>query len=170
MFARQEDILLLDERPSKSGGAVDHVAATSAMLVAGLGLTQLFMPLAAAPLTGIESSTGAQIVGLQWALLGGLLAFGGLFRMRVVTIFAAEFLFISGVAAAIVSAINHPDMMPLLVNGAVAVVGLVNTGLARLVEKADMKRELRITREKAKIASEAISNSAETKGAESANA
>lgn len=164
MFAKQEDILLLDERPSKSGGAVDHVAAASAILVAGLGLTQLLMPLMASPLTGIEGSTGAQIVGLQWALLGGLLAFGGLFRMRVVTIFAAEFLFIAGVAAAIVSAINHPDLMPLLVNGAVAVVGLVNSGLARLVDKADMRRELRIARETAKVASEAIVNNSEAKG------
>lgn len=165
MFAKQEDILLLDERTSKSGGAVDHIAAATAVLVAGLGLTQLFMPLVAAPLTGIESSTGAQVVGLQWALLGGLLAIGGLFRMRVVTIFAAEFLFISGVAAAIVSAINHQDMIPLLINGAVAFVGLSNSGLARLVEKADMKRELRITREKAKIVGEAMMNSSEAKGA-----
>ncbi|MEL7453749.1 MAG: hypothetical protein AAGJ50_10305 [Pseudomonadota bacterium] len=153
MFAKDEDILLLDERPAKSGGAVDHVAAASAVLVAGLGLTQIFLPPLAAPLTGIEGSTGAQIVGLQWALLSGLLAFGGLFRMRVVTIFAAEFLFLTGVAAAIVSAINHPDMIPLLVNGAVAFVGLINSGLARLVDKADMKRELRIARETAKLAS-----------------
>ncbi|MEO1220621.1 MAG: hypothetical protein AAFY42_04620 [Pseudomonadota bacterium] len=163
MFAKQEDILLLDERRSKSGGAVDHVAAASAVLVAGLGLAQLFMPLMAAPLTGIEGSTGAQIVGLQWALLGGLLAFGGLFRMRVVTIFAAEFLFLTGVAAAIVSAINHPDMMPLLVNGAVALVGLINSGLARLVDKADMKRELRIARETAKLASAPVVNDTDAK-------
>ncbi len=163
MFARQEDILLLEERPSKSGGAVDHVAAASAVLVAGLGLTQLFMPLLAAPLTGIESSTGAQIVGLQWAILGGLLAFGGLFRMRVLTIFAAEFLLICGVAAAIVSAINHPDMMPLLVNGAIAFVGLINSGLARLVDKADMKRELRIARETAKLANLPATNSTDAK-------
>lgn len=163
MFAKQEDILLLDERQPKSGGAVDHVAAASAVVVAGLGLAQLFVPLMAAPLTGIESSTGAQIVGLQWALLGGLLAFGGVFRMRVVTIFAAEFLFLCGVAAAIVSAINHPDMMPLLVNSAVAFVGLANSGLARLVEKADMKRELRIARETAKFANQSVANLTENK-------
>lgn len=165
MFAKQEDILLLDERRPKSGGAVDHVAAASAVLVAGLGLTQLFMPLIAVPLTGIEGSTGAQIVGLQWALLGGLLAFGGLFRMRVVTIFAAEFLLLTGVAAAIVSAINHPDMMPLLVNGAIAFVGLINSGLARLVDKADMKRELRIARETAKIASAPVAKNTDAKEA-----
>lgn len=154
MFAKQEDILLLDERPARSGGAVDHVAAASAVLVAGLGLTQIFAPVLAAPLTGIEASTGAQIVGLQWSLLGGLLAFGGLFRMRVVTIFAAEFLFLSGIAALIVSVINRPDMMPILVNGAVAFVGLISSGLARLTDKAEMKRELQIARESAKLARE----------------
>ena len=164
MFARNEDILMLDDhRANHSGGAVDHVAAAGAALVAALGAAQIFAPALVSPMTGIENGTGAQIVGAQWALLGGLLAAGGLFRLRVLTIFAAEFLLIAGLAAMIVVSIKQPNMVHVLIHGGVAFIGLTSSGLARLSDKADLKRELRIARETAKQAHENAKTAAPAK-------
>lgn len=168
MSAVENDILVLDERKPKTGGAVDHIAAAAAVPIIGLGIAQIVTPLLAAPFTGIEDGTGGQIIGLQWAVFGAILAFGGLFRMRVLTIFAAEFLLIAGIVVVAVNAMTGPEFMPLLVNGAVAGVGLVCSGLARLTDKAELKRELRIAREHAKLASEKIKIQPETHGAHNA--
>lgn len=153
MFARNEEILMLDDKPARrDSAAVDHIAAAGATIVAALGAVQTLAPTMASPLTGIEGGTGAQIVGAQWAILGVLLAAGGLFRMRVLTIFAAEFLLIAGLAALIVTAFQQPDAVHLIVHGSVAFIGLASSGLARLTDKADLKRELRIARETARQA------------------
>lgn len=145
MFAKSEKIRpMLDQeiRSTKSGGAIDHIAAATAVMVVGLGVAQLVTPLFATPLTGIESGTAGMILAVQWIVFGAILAVGGLLRMRVVTIFAAEFLLVSGLAAVAVTVLNSADPIPLLVHGAVAFVGLVNSGLARLTDKAELKREL----------------------------
>lgn len=149
MFAKRDKIYPLVEtsaQVSKSGGAVDHIAAASAVMVVGLGIAQLVTPLFATPLTGIESGTAGMILAVQWIAFGAILAVGGLFRMRVVTIFAAEFLLVAGLAAVAVTILNSPDPIPLLIHGAVAFVGLVNSGLARLTDKAELKRELHFAR------------------------
>lgn len=105
------------------------------------------MPIFAAPLTGLDNGIGSQIIGLLWSLLGGLLAVGGILRVRVLTIFAAEFLLLLGLTALILIFIRQIEPIALLVHGAVAFVGLINSGLARLVDKAEIKRELVIARE-----------------------
>ncbi|GMN14978.1 hypothetical protein [Altererythrobacter sp. MTPC7] len=146
MFAKRNKIQPLVEpstlKPAKQGGAVDHVAAATAMLVAGLGFTQLFAPLLVNPMTGFESGLAAQIIALQWIVFGGLLFFGGLFRIRVLTIFAAEFLMLAGLTGVAATMLHQGEMIPLLIHGGIAITGLVNSGLARLTDKAELKREL----------------------------
>lgn len=131
-------------KPAQQGGAVDHIAAASAMVVVGLGVTQLFTPLFVSPMTGLESSRAAQIIAMQWILFGAFLFFGGLFRIRVATIFSAEFLMFVGLSGVAASIYRQGDMVPLMVHGAIAFTGLTNTGLARLADKAELKRELKI--------------------------
>ena len=161
MFAKQNTIQPLIEqsnfKTAKQGGAVDHIAAVSAVLVAGLGLTQLFAPLLVSPMTGLESSTPAQMIAIQWILFGTLLAIGGLFKIRVLTIFAAEFLRLSGITGVAASMLHQGEMVPLLVHGAISFVGLTNSGLARLTDKAELKRALHF----AKLKAEQVSKSNE---------
>lgn len=148
MFAKPNNpIPHNSKRGAKNGGAVDHFAFICAIIIIGLGIIQLFMPIFAAPLTGLDNGIGSQIIGLLWSLLGGLLAVGGILRVRVLTIFAAEFLLLLGLAALILIFIRQVEPIALLVHGAVAFVGLINSGLARLVDKAEIKRELVIARE-----------------------
>lgn len=140
---------MLEERPTlanKAGGAVDHVAAASATLVAGLGLAQLFTPLLVSAMTGLESGLASHIVALQWIVLGGLLFVGGVLRIRVLTMFAAEFLMLTGLTGVAAGLVHQGDIVPVLVHGAVAFVGLINSGLARLTDKAEMTRELRLAK------------------------
>ncbi|MEM7688073.1 MAG: hypothetical protein AAF291_03545 [Pseudomonadota bacterium] len=142
-----------DVKSIKAGGAVDHIAAASAVMVTGLGVAQVLVPLVATPLTGIENGTAGIILAVQWIVFGAVLAVGGLFRMRVVTIFAAEFLLVAGLAAGAVIMLFTPDPIPLFVHGAVALVGLINSGLARLTDKAELKRELSLAKARAHDAS-----------------
>ena len=144
---------------TRFGGAVDHIATITGILILGLGVTQLVSPVLAAPLTGIAPGTGAEILAVQWVVLGGLLAVGGIIRTRVVTIFAAEFVMISAVAALAVTLFNQLDLVPLLVHGAMAFLALVSSGFARLTDKADLKRELRLMREEASLGRESGAHS-----------
>lgn len=148
MFRKKAASPLLETAPitSQSGSAVDHIAAVTGLAVLALGLAQLLVPLVAAPLTGIEPGTASEILGLQWALFGGLLALGGVIRTRVITIFAAEFIMISAIVSLLVTFAKHHDMMPLIVHGSVAFIGLVSSGFARLSDKADLKKELQLLR------------------------
>lgn len=136
---------------SNSGGAIFHIAAVTGVFIAGLGAGQLFAPALVSPLTGIEASTGGDIIGLQWGILGGLLAVGGIIRTRVLVIFAAEFVLISALAALAIKFYEPHDSVSMLVLGAVALVGLVNSGITRLADKAELKREMRLMREQASL-------------------
>ncbi|QUL38360.1 hypothetical protein [Erythrobacter sp. JK5] len=168
MFAKRSAIQPMVEPPVgpvRSGGAVDHVAAASAVMVIGLGVMQLAAPFFTSPLTGMEAGTGGTIIAVQWIVFGAILATGGLLRMRVVTMFAAEFLLIAGVVAAIVTMLGNHEPIPLLVHGAIAFVGLTNAGLARLTDSADLKRELRLAKESARMSREDENSVEETNGA-----
>lgn len=123
-------------------------------MVAGLGIAQLLTPAFVNPLTGFETSMATQVIGLQWIVFGVLLATGGLFRTRVLTIFASEYLLLVGLIGVGASLLHRGDAIPLMVHGAIAFTGLLNAGIARLTDKADLKRELRIAREAAKQAHE----------------
>lgn len=153
---------LVEQAPPKvrTGGAVDHIAAANGALILALGVTQLAAPDFAAPLTGIEAGTGAEILGLQWAALGALLAIGGIIRTRVVSIFAAEFVMISAIAALAVTLVKRPDAVPLLIHGSVLFLGLISSGFARLTDKAELKRELRLIRELVSVDHDSTSPSA----------
>lgn len=131
-------------KPVKQGGAVDHIAAVTAMFVAGLGFTQIFVPLLVNPMTGFEGGVAAQIIAIQWAVFGSLLFIGGLFRIRVLTIFSAEFLLLVGLSGLAANLIQQGAMVPLMVHGGIALAGLANSGLARLTDKAELKRELQL--------------------------
>lgn len=156
MFKKKKIQPLIEDRPRapRTGGAVDHVAAATGVPILVLGVVQLVSPYWAAPLTGIEPGTGAAVLGLLWAGLGGLLAIGGIIRTRVVSIFAAEFVLMIALAAVAVTLVTQPEFIPLLVHGAMAFFGLLSSGFARLTDKADLKRELRLMREQATISRE----------------
>ncbi len=138
----------------RTGGAVDHIAAASGVPILVLGVVQLVSPDLAAPLTAIEPGTGSAILGVLWAVLGGLLTFGGIIRTRIVAIFAADFVLIAALAAVAVTLFSQPEFIPLMVHGAMAFFGLLSSSFARLTDKADLKRELRLMREQATISRE----------------
>lgn len=139
---------------ARSGAAVDHIASFTGIIAVAVGVTQLAAPVVTAPLTGIEPGTAADILGLQWASLGALLTAGGFLRTRVVTIFAAEFILISGLVALTIVALESKSIENLLIHGAMALIGFVNSGFARLSDKAELKKELRLLREQASMARE----------------
>ena len=139
-----------DYKPVRQGGAVDHIAAVTAMFVAGLGAVQLFSPILVNPMTGFESGVASQIIAIQWAVFGALLFIGGLFRIRVLTISAAEFLMLVGLSGLAANLLHEGAAVPLIVHGAIAFAGLLNSGLARLTDKAELKRELQLMRAEAK--------------------
>lgn len=164
MFAKNEEILMLDDhRTNRSGGFGDPLAVATALMVAGLGVTQLIVPAFVNPMTGFESGMATQFIGLQWIVFGVLLATGGLFRTRVLTIFASEYLLLVGLIGVGASLLHRGDAVPLMVHGAIAFTGLLNAGIARLTDKADLKRELRIARETAKQAHKAAQSAAPAK-------
>lgn len=157
MFKKNKIQPLVEDRPkaARTGGAVDHIAAATGVPILVLGVAQLVAPVWTSPLTAIEPGTGAAILGVLWAVLGGLLTIGGVLRTRVVTIFAAEFVLITALAALAVILFTRPEFVPLLVHGAMAFFGLLSSGFARLTDKADLKQELRLMREQVSLVREA---------------
>jgi len=156
MFRKNKILPLVEQTPTRSrpSAAVDHIAAFTGIFVVALGVAQLIAPVMTAPLTGIEPGTAADVLGLQWAALGAVLTLGGFLRTRVVTIFAAEFILISALAALTILAIELQAIESLLIHGAMAVIGFLNSGFARLSDKAELKRDLRLMREHASIVRE----------------
>lgn len=130
-------------------GAVDHIAAATGVMVAALGLWQMFAPLLATPFTGIEPGMAGQILGLQWAVFGALLALGGVLRTRVLTIFAGEFVALSALAALAVFLINQRGIESVLIYCLIAGLGFASSGVARLTDKAELRREIKLLREQA---------------------
>lgn len=151
MFRKKGIQPLLDDRPpmTRSGGAVDHIAAGTGAFILSLGIAGLVSPFWIAPLTGIEPGSGGAIVASQWAVFGTLLLAGGVLRTRVVTIFASEFVMISALVALAITLVNQPDWINSLIHGSMAFLGLISSGFARLTDKADLKRELLLMRERA---------------------
>ncbi|MGN3974195.1 hypothetical protein [Tsuneonella sp. SYSU-LHT278] len=151
MFKKKSIQPMIEERPAqpRPGGAVDHISAVTGLVVLGFGIAQPIAPLVMAPITGFEPGIASDVLALQWAALGGLLAVGGLIRSRVVAIFAAEYLVITALAALAVTLIRGPDPVALLMHGTMAFLAFTSSGFARLTDKADLKRELRLLREHA---------------------
>ena len=52
--------------PQRSGSAVDHVAAASAVPILAIGVSQLVSPFFASPFTGFESGPSSVVIALQW--------------------------------------------------------------------------------------------------------
>jgi hypothetical protein len=134
---------------SRSGEAVDHIAAASGVPVLILAAAQLLAPSMATPLTGLEAGTASAILAAQWAALGGLLLFGGVTQTRAVAIFAADFLIIAGLAGAIVCLFTQSSLTAIITHGIIAALGFLTSSLSRLTDKADLKRELIMMREQA---------------------
>ncbi len=135
---------------SRQHTAVDGLAVATATAVAVLGAMQLFVPALASPLTGLEAGAGSQIIAVQWLALSVLLLVGGISRLRPVSIFAAEFLMIGAIAACIIMVFRTSYSVAALVHGAIAAMAFACSGLARLFDKAELKRELRFVREQAR--------------------
>lgn len=151
MFRKNRIEPLAIEAParSRSGGAVDHIAAATGIMVLALAVTQLVAPEVASPLTAIDRGTAGGILALQWIALGGLLSVGGIIRTRAVSIFAADFLMISGIAGVAVCLFEQQPIIPIVIHAAVAALGFISSSFARLTDKADLKRDLRLMREQA---------------------
>ncbi|MGB3472548.1 MAG: hypothetical protein WBA51_17170 [Erythrobacter sp.] len=130
----------------RQGSAVDHIAAASAVPVLAIGVSQLVTPLFAAPFTGFESGPTSLILALQWIVFGGILMAGGVLRIRVVAMFAAEFLFVTGLIAAAFMVLTTQERLPLLVHCGITIIGLVISGITRLADSAELKRDLRFAR------------------------
>lgn len=139
-------------KPVKQNTAIDLLAVVAGTATGALGAAQIFVPIIAYPLTGLESGLASQIVGLQWLVIAGLLLLGGILRVRVVTIFAAEFLTIGAGVALTVVLFNDPKSVAVIVHAAMALMAFACSGFARLTDKADLKKELRFEQERAKLA------------------
>lgn len=135
---------------SRSGAAVDHIAAATGLPVLLLAVAQLVVPDMAFSISGLEPGTASAILAAQWAALGGLLTIGGIIRARAVMIFAADLLMISGLAGAIVCLFWQQSLTPIIAQSALAALGFLSSSFARLTDKADLKRDLRVMREQAK--------------------
>lgn len=135
-----------------SGGVaemVSYLAAATSLAIIGLGVLQAFAPDIAAPFTGLSSGPAASVLAIQWCALGALLAIGGLFAIRALVLFSADFLLISGASGAAVMMLGQPEMLPLAVHGAIMLVGLLNGGFARLTRNAERENESRDAHEHA---------------------
>ena len=135
--------------PARVGGAVDHIAAATGVAVLFAGVVQLVMPLAASPFTAVGTETSGVILAVLWTVLGGLLVAGGVFRVRPVSIFAADYLLVVGLAGVVVCLLAERAFTPVIFHGAVAGLGFVGSSFARLTDKAELKRDLRFAREQA---------------------
>lgn len=131
------------------GDGVSYLAAASSLVIIGLALLQLLSSQIAAPYTGIESGLAARVIAIQWAALGSMLAIGGLLRIRALVLFASDVLSIVGASGAVVMMLGQPEMVPLAVHGAIAIVGLLTGGLARMTGKADPESEIEPVRQDA---------------------
>ncbi len=134
----------------KQHTAVDGLAVATATAVAVLGGMQLFAPLFASPLTGLEAGIASEIIAVQWLAMAVLLMLGGITRLRAVSIFAAEFLLFGALAACVVMLLTAASSVAVLVHGGIAAMAFACSGMARLFDKAELKRELRFVREQAK--------------------
>lgn len=132
---------------NRKSQVVDLVAVIAATCLASLGVLQLIAPALAAALTGIEAGLAGEILAVQWLLMAALLFVGGVLHMRVVTIFAAEFVVIGSLAAFFIALVRSPDAMPMFVHGAIVLLALGSSGFARLTDKAELKREVHLLRE-----------------------
>lgn len=139
---------------TRSGVAVDHIAAATGVPVLVLAAIQLAAPAMAGPITGLEQGAASAILAVQWAMLGGLLVIGGITRTRAVAIFAADFLIIAGLAGAIVCLFAQSSLTAIIMHSAIAALGFVSSSFARLTDKADLKCDLRLLQEQAKPAVE----------------
>lgn len=139
---RTEDVAAKDRAaPQGVSEIVSYCAAGTSLGVIGIALLQLFAPQIATPFTGLEPGAAASVLAIQWAALGVILAMGGLIRLRMPLLFAADFLLICGLSGSAVMMLGQPEMLPLAVHGAIALVGLLNGGLARLARAGDLAGE-----------------------------
>lgn len=137
------------KRKGGSAPAVDLLATVVGTAVAAMAGAQFLFPWAASPLTGFEPGLATDVLALIWGLLGVLLLMAATMRLRVLTIFAAEFLFMIGAAAAVVIFFRDPGSVALMTHAAVAGLAFASSGVARLADKAELRRELRLVREQA---------------------
>lgn len=141
------------QKPAKQNGVIDLLAVATGTAAGALGAVQLFAPFMGGPLTGLDNSVGSQLVALQWLVLAGLLLVGGITHIRVVSIFAAEFLMIGALSALAINLWYDHQSLAVFVHGAIAAMAFSCSGFARLTDKADLKRELKIMRQQALDAS-----------------
>lgn len=132
-------------------GFVDILATITGTALLVLAFGQLLMPAASQPLSGIEPGIPGQILAVLWAVFGALLLIGGFTRLRVLTIFSGEFVTIVSLATLAVIMVHQPDIIALIIHGGLAALAFVSGGFARLSDKAEIKRELRLMQESVKL-------------------
>lgn len=134
MFRKSRIQPLPVEEPhrTRSGAALDHIAAATGVPVLVLAALQLAAPAMAGLITGLEPGSASAILAVQWAVLGALLLIGGITRTRAVAIFAADFLIIVGLAGAIVCLFAQSSLTPIITHGAIAALGFVSSSFTRL--------------------------------------
>ena len=135
------------EAPTPQSHAADRIAGLTGAVVMAFGMGELFAPLVLQPFTGLETGNGAAIIGALWSVLGLMLLFGGGARLRPVAIFAAEFLLLTSACGLAVMLWKSAGIIPVATHGAIAALCLVSTGLVRLTDRSELKKEIIRTRE-----------------------
>jgi hypothetical protein len=79
--------------------------------------------------TGLGSEIAASIIAVQWIVFGVFLFIGGLFSRRLLTTYAADFLMLSSICAAIVLLVNSASPMALAIQFLIAVLAFVSSSL-----------------------------------------
>lgn len=130
--------------------AADRIAGLAGAVVMAFGLGQLFAPLVLQPLTGLESGNGAALIGALWSVLGLMLLFGGGAKLRPIAMSAAELLLVTGACGLAVMLWKSAGILPVATHGTIAVLSLVSTGLVRLTDRSELKKEIIRARELAR--------------------
>ncbi|APG62028.1 hypothetical protein LPB140_03465 [Sphingorhabdus lutea] len=134
--------------PAKPRSAIIDMIAfiTGSAALAG-GLLTLFAPLPIEMLTGMGEGIGADAVAAQWSIFGLLLIFGSAAKLRAISIFAAEFLLISSLCLLAILIWREAGSVSVGIQIAVAALAFITSGLARIADKVEMSRDLKLTRQ-----------------------
>lgn len=124
----------------KFGFAVDHAAFACAVLIAGLGVVQFVAPHYASALTGLSDNVIGNGFAILWIALGSLLALSIVTANRAMTSAAALVMFISGVASFAVAMVERPDIINILIHGAIAFLGATTCEVAQLTRKEQLRQ------------------------------
>lgn len=127
-------------------GVIDSIATGSGGVIMFLGILQLVGPGPLRLLIGMGSEAGAYIVAAQWAVFGFLLMMGGVFTIRPLTTYAAEFLLLSSSCAIAILFLLEAGIVSIGVQVFIAILAVASSSMMRMADRVEAKQKLRQNR------------------------